>query len=361
MLLLGSRLFLEEGTEEKTVVLLCDGYHTPSGDGSIETGYVATLEDVRTTVDDWREGRWQGDTRQIRSGLSLLPKSTMSLFEEITSSPNAKALGNICAIHIGIVTGANHFFVLDQSTVSEANIPEKCLSPIFAKFNHVNGVHLVAQDLERARSEGRRSLLIDTSSVADIPVSVRAYLDRLPKANREKNSTFKKRKIWHQPNDANIPDAFFPYMQKDGPVIILNGARVNSTNTIHRVYFDPSVNPIERKAIAVSALSTVTQLSAEIEGRSYGSGALKHEPSEAAKLKILLPIRSLDYQIEEAFRLVDDLLRRGDAAGAQDVADAFVLQDLPDKLRIYNQIILRHGLTSLRVRRQRMWKRTTNS
>jgi len=78
-------------------------------------------------------------------------------------------------------------------------------------------------------------------------------------------------------------------MGNQGPRIILNSAEAVCTNSIHRIYFKEDLSETMRKAIILSLWSTYGQISAEIEGRTYGSGVLKLEPSEASKLVVFLP------------------------------------------------------------------------
>ncbi len=72
-------------------------------------------------------------------------------------------------------------------------------------------------------------------------------------------------------------------------------------------------------------LSTFSQLSAEIEGRTYGAGVLKHEPSEAAKIKILMTEVEAS-KLEDTFKSIDKLLRTGLHEQARQLSDQFLLE-----------------------------------
>jgi hypothetical protein len=78
-------------------------------------------------------------------------------------------------------------------------------------------------------------------------------------------------------------------------------------------------------AIACAFLTTLTQISAELEGRSYGGGVLKLEPSEASRL--VLPL-AMPIEIRDILSKFDDLCRRGQHEKATELADRKILRKL---------------------------------
>jgi hypothetical protein len=148
-------------------------------------------------------------------------------------------------------------------------------------------------------------------------------LSELSSRERIKNRTFKKRKHWFKPDDLLYPDAFLTYMIHDGPRLVINDAKVNCTNSIHRVYFKNKTNKATKFAVCISLYSSYSQLCAEIVGRSYGSGVLKIEPSAAKDIHIFINDRLVtsfnlakkeilklhkENKIKEITKLVDNIL-----------------------------------------------------
>jgi hypothetical protein len=105
------------------------------------------------------------------------------------------------------------------------------------------------------------------------------------------------------------------------PRLVANEARARSTNTIHNVWL---VNGVLPGALTVAFYNSLTLLSAELVGRSYGGGILKLEPTEAERL--LIPT----FPASAANRLphIDGAIRRGDVNAALDIVDAIVLRPL---------------------------------
>jgi hypothetical protein len=246
---------------------------------------------------------------------------TRSVYESFGALPDCRYLGDFVDVRIGVVTGANRFFVLERESVEQSALPEEGLEPIFSRFALAPGLFLTKSDLQAAIKAGERCLLLRTDRVS-LSASVDAYLRQFDDRAREKNVTFKKRPVWHQPVLGTIPEAFLSYMNATGPRIVINSAYSNSTNTVHRLYFkDPKKNlPL---VCALSILSTPSQLSAECEGRVYGDGVLKIEPSEARKIRIFVP-RVNNNELQSVARKIDVALRRGDYSLASNLADGII-------------------------------------
>src|SRR4051794_35745930 len=72
------------------------------------------------------------------------------------------------------------------------------------------------------------------------------------------------------------------------PQLAHNPARLRHLNSVHGLYLLDDHRPLAR-LLALSALNSVTMLSAETAGRSYGGGILKMEPREALTLAVPSP------------------------------------------------------------------------
>ena len=369
---LGQRLFLSEGTEEATIVVLAEGYGE-NLDGTVRLGFAETLADLDRAVTDWHAG--VGDSKPFdgRASALLLSSAASVAMGVASDAGRIVSLGEVADVRIGIVTGANPFFVIDQATATRHELPLDALRPILAKFAMAPGTVLRDTDLGTARRDGRKLLLVNTDH-PDYEIAgsaLRRYLSLFPEDERKANKTFRKRKMWHRPDDGRVPDAFFPYMYQHGPRIILNEAKTTSTNTIHRVHFKGAMAsgrgsselpfPIStsgatvsaetwRRMCAVSILSTFSQLSGELQGRSYGAGVLKHEPSEARRIRLILPEQSVD--VDRVFSNADEALRQGDLDAVRATADAFVLAALDEEERTAIQRILGIALDAARRRRK---------
>lgn len=348
---LGERIFREEGAEECSVVLLADGWCIEGKENSLKVGYVPTLKRLAEVVTEWEQGKWkEGRVYNARIGSVLMSPEAADAMQTVEKQCRVIRFEDVADVKIGIVTGANRFFVIDQAIVDEHNLKDSDWRYIFSKSKIAEGISVTEADLNSAREKGLRCLLINTKT--GISDALQTYLDQWSEEEIESNVTFGKREVWHQPDDEDIPDAFFPYMQHVGPRLVLNDCRVNSTNTIHRVYFGDNISRTQQRLITVSLLSTYSQLSAELEGRTYGSGVLKHELHEARAIQLILLQNTDEERVGSVFQCVDNLLRQGEREHARQKADEFVLGNLPqpDRQRVVQT--LRKGLQRARERRK---------
>lgn len=121
-----------------------------------------------------------------------------------------------------------------------------------------------------------------------------------------------------------VPQAFLPYMNDLHPRLIANQAAALNTNSIHGVKLKEGG---KKQAIELAGafLNSLTLLSCEVEGRSYGGGALKLEPTEATN--VLVPdIRQLDLSGLDLDYL-EGLLNKATLREFLDYVDGFVLAD----------------------------------
>jgi adenine-specific DNA-methyltransferase len=326
---LGQKLFVGEGAKENTIVLLADRWM--KGPSQMKVCFAPTLQDLRIAIDEWATGAEIGETFEGNAQSALLSPTIKETLHLVESTSKVMNLGNYCTVLIGIVTGANDFFLMTRDKAKELGIPRKNQLAILTKFSMAKGLVLGAEG------------------------PVRDYLATFNPEKKLKNRTFTKRKLWHKPHDGKIPDGYISYMHENGPRLILNDAKTTSTNTVHRIFFHSHIDSLEKKAVSLALLSSYAQLSAEIEGRAYGSGVLKHEPSAARRIKLLLP-RQLDLnRIETLFTQVDCLLRVKDYASATDLIDEWAFSELAATIGTSEchqvKLAVQTTLKALRIRR----------
>ncbi|MBI1921148.1 MAG: N-6 DNA methylase [Geobacter sp.] len=347
------RLFISEGAEESSVIVLCEDFETGPAQNNIEVCCAEHIDDISQVVRSWQGNTLTTNCFNNRIGISILGKAVNDIYLQLSESSNCIKLGDITNILIGIVTGDNKFFVINQSAAVKNALETDSVRCILPKYNIVSGLSLLESDLTKAREQDVKCLLVNTAKSNEDSKAIIDYLTTYPDNKKINNKTFAKRQIWHRPDDGRIPDAFLSYMHHYGPRLALNDAQITCTNTIHRVFFKEELPLQRRKLIAISLLTTFSQLSAEFEGRSYGSGVLKHEPSEAKKIAIRLPHDLSDSTIDASFRQIDELLRISDLDGARRKADLLIFKPImKEKFRDLIET-LGNALTDARRRRHR--------
>lgn len=346
---LTERMFISVGAEERTVVLLCSGFGSSSRE--IKVIHCTSADQLKDEM----------SVSPLGNEITLSsPKQTQQLqnhqietaYDQLLTGQDVIRLGDLCKVLIGTVTGANRFFIMSPSRAAKHQLGERYLKPILAKFAHIQGAQLSDGDINNWHSQDKPYLLFHLPDQR-LSQAAEDYIASYPENERLKNSTFCRRNDWLRADDGRIPDAFLSYMMHDGPRMVLNNAEINATNSIHRVFFQPAVTLKKRKLAVISLCSTFSQLSAEYVGRSYGSGVLKIEPSEANEISLILPSNKTNKQIDEAFSQIDTCFRQKNTRGAREVADKFLFEDKSERVRFVQSMTAELELERNRRRRQR--------
>lgn len=138
------------------------------------------------------------------------------------------------------------------------------------------------------------------------------------------------------------------------PRIISNDAKVQVSNSVYGINLHRNRKLLGRKALPRLFFNSVSALSSEIEGRSYGGGLLKVEPREADR--ILVPSLSLAADLVdelERIRPVNASLQQSEYAHFCEAMDRLVLNDASGLSKDATKIIqtARNDLFSRRISR----------
>ncbi|MCL4553094.1 MAG: N-6 DNA methylase [Candidatus Marsarchaeota archaeon] len=324
IILLCERVFAD--VQERTVVLLAEGYGSGPGEARIVTA--RSVEALHQMLGSPRPaGKPLNGDGICRNWLyHTMTERARALYQELTASPQVTTLGDLCSIRIGTVTGANDFFVLSSQAQKQHEIPHSCLKPILTRSSLLRGLTFAEQDWRALIAESTTpALVLDTNSLGVLPESVERYLSRGVSAGIPERYKCRTRTPWHSVPVSPPPDAFLQYMSARRPRLVLNQTSLTCTNAIHVANWHDSVSEPLPSSVATSIISSLTQLSSELVGRSYGGGVLKLEPNEARQLVIALPSNGNSDACDKSAE-VDSLLRDGKSEQASQLVDDWILR-----------------------------------
>jgi adenine-specific DNA methylase len=242
------------------------------------------------------------------------------LLDEIERAAAFPRLGDLASVDVGVVTGANRFFVVRPSEAEARDLPPWCLR-LVGRSAQLRGLLLSDEDWHRLRAADEPCFLVQLGPVAreDLAAAALAYVG----AGEEQgfHAGYKCRirqpRWWHVPS-VWTPDAFLLRQIHTAPRIVANAAGATCTDTIHRVRV---THPdVDAAWLAAASVNSLTWAFGEVGGRSYGGGVLELEPTEAEALPFTAP--ATDLPVEE----LDRLSRAGDLERVADVVDRLALR-----------------------------------
>jgi adenine-specific DNA-methyltransferase len=215
----------------------------------------------------------------------FLNKNEINLIKKVLSNEKIKPLGDILEIDVGIVTGRNNFFVINQEAINKHQLHNYVI-PLVGRTAHINGSIVFDEnnwkDLSK-KGEKVFLLSINGAKYEDLGKGVLKYIKQGEQNDIDKGYKCRIRKRWYSVPSVWTPDAFLFRQIYKFPKIVLNKANVVTTDTIHRVRIKKGVN--KEQAVA-SFMNSLTLAFSEIFGRSYGGGVLELEPSEAENIPL---------------------------------------------------------------------------
>jgi hypothetical protein len=230
----------------------------------------------------------------------------------------------VADVGIGYVTGANDFFHLDARTAARWRIPIGFLKPAVRRSRAFRGLRFTTMDWRQASEIGDAGYLLYVEPEPRLPKSVQAYLAHGERQGVSQGFKCRSRSPWFRVPHVYLPDAFLSYMSGVMPRLVANDAEAFAPNTLHIVRLRPE-DDLTAGELAASWRTSLTQLSAEIEGHALGGGMLKLEPKEAQNVLVACRTKA-NGQLAQLAEELDSLIRGGHDLEAHARADAVILK-----------------------------------
>jgi len=227
----------------------------------------------------------------------FLSQNEIDFMRELRASDVTASLSAHASVDVGVVTGKNEFFVLNDEQVRELGV-ENFTIPLVSRSIQMKGSKLNKKDWRGLAAAGDRVYLLDLKphNGRKLPTTLLKYIQGGETKGVHEGYKCSIRTPWYDVPSIWNPDGFLFRQIYDFPRIVLNQAGATSTDTIHRL----SCKSEKPERVIANTYTWLTAASAEIEGRSYGGGVLELEPTEAerllmpAKLNGALPLEECD-------------------------------------------------------------------
>jgi len=278
--------------------------------------------------------------------LALLSWRESLLLRMLENHGHISFFDEVADAGVGIVTGANKFFLVPDATVEEYSL-EPWAHPMFGRSEHVRGVvyDLKCHKENRCRGLPTNFIWFKNEKLDDLPERVQKYIAMGEAQELHRRYKCRIRTPWYAVPHVYTSSAGMLKRCHHFPRLILNRAKAYTTDTAYRVRARPKGASAAK--IVFCFVNSLTALTAELEGRHYGGGVLELVPSEIERLLIPIPkqprgtLAELDADVK-AGTPPEELLARQDSR---------ILRPLGIKQADCE--LLRAGWTRLRQRRQR--------
>jgi adenine-specific DNA-methyltransferase len=218
----------------------------------------------------------------------LLDPRHLAAIDAVGSLASVSRLGDVARMEVSIVTGANDFFCVDDATVEQFGL-DRWARPLLARSKYARGLVVSADDLRDARVSGARGWLLDFDAAAPDPVRSNGPRDYLQSGiERQLSDRYKCRirEPWYRVPSVRAGRLLLSKRSHLFPRLMLNKAGAYTTDTIYRGDVLPG-GPFSAADLVAGFHCSLTLLTVELEGRSFGGGVLELVPSEIARLCVV--------------------------------------------------------------------------
>lgn len=293
-----------DGTLQGAVILFAEKKRTPSdhsdGLGIIRVSGREFLNDYPGKLFN-DTSRMNGKTVEGKWTRALLTAGERGLLDTLCERPDVHRFDQIAEVDVGIVTGANKFFLVPDETVERFKL-QAFAHPMFGRSEHCPGViYDVRQHQENARVGNPTNFIWFQKDAAKLSKSVIEYIQLGEAQNLHTRYKCRIRNPWYAVPSVYTTKIGMLKRSHDTPRLIYNRLGAFTTDTAYRI--NTTVSTPEK--LIYCFLNALTALSAELEGRHYGGGVLELVPSEIEKLLVPIPT-----SIRPEIRKLDTLVRQ---------------------------------------------------
>ncbi|MEM7539421.1 MAG: hypothetical protein AAF639_45110, partial [Chloroflexota bacterium] len=242
--------------------------------------------------------QWEGQWMK-----ALLSDKELSLLEHIWQHPKVRRFDEIADVDIGIVTGANKFFVVDDTTLHRYRL-EQWATPMLAKSDLIQGISYRQSDHEFNAQSGKSVHFLQfPTTLASGEMTDYIRLGELQGLHTRYKCRI--RDPWYVVPYVWVSEISLLKRAHHYPRLVLNQLGAHSTDTAYRIKLHPAYQG-QAKNMVASFLNSFTFLFAELLGRHYGGGVLELVPSEIEQLPV-----PLVHVCDEQFETIDQMIRSG--------------------------------------------------
>lgn len=275
--------------EADVVLVLADGY----GRGPVTRPTVRAARDAEALAEPAEILVWEPRDPAAKWTESFVDPAAMRVLRGATDRGAFVPLQKWGKSTLGMVTGNNGYFVLSPAQARAHGLTSRDLLPVSpAGSRHLRGLELTSPSLDALGRLGRGTRLF--RPVQRPSAAARRYIAHGEDCGVHLAYKCRMRAPWYRVPLVEVADLLLTCMNADTPRLTTNAAGVLHLNSVHGVYLHEEVRELGRELLPLASLNSLTLLSAEVTGRTYGGGILKMEPREADVWQVPSPVLLTD-------------------------------------------------------------------
>ncbi|MEM7572700.1 MAG: hypothetical protein AAF433_07360, partial [Bacteroidota bacterium] len=271
----------------------------------------------------------------------ILTDEEINFIEDCKEKCNFTKIINFASkIEVGIVTAANHFFILNQDHATKYSLNEFAY-PIVQKSSVIKNKFFLDDELINSLNDDEIPaylIQIDDKPKMQLDRKLRDYIAAGEEELLHQRFKMKKRNNWYHVPEKWIADLFFIKRSHLFPRICINKSKYRATDALYHIKVLPLY---EAESLACSFYNTLTFIDCELNGRYYGGGVLELTPNEFKGTCI----RYQRYNKSSQFD-IDKFIKDKNIEGLLQYNNSIVLNELNDNYRlklnkIYQKLLAR--------------------
>ncbi len=193
---------------------------------------------------------------------------------------NLVPFSNFGRVVRGIATGANEYFIFNQSKAKQFNIDEKHLLPCITKSVDIDGAFFTKDNFASLKQQDRFIYLLNATEPAE--PNLKKYLGKGEAEEVHKKFLTACRSPWYSLEKRPPSPIWVSVFNRNGLRFIRNEAKISNLTTFHCIY----LNMFSLPKIDLFFAYLLTDISKDIfndNRREYGNGLQKFEPNDINK------------------------------------------------------------------------------
>jgi adenine-specific DNA-methyltransferase len=204
-----------------------------------------------------------------------------------TKFKNLVPFTNFARVVRGIATGANEYFVFNQSKATEFSIPQGYLLPCICKAVDIKKSFFTDEDFQTLKENNRDVFLLNAVDTANY--NIEQYLQKGVDEGIDKRFLTASRSPWYSLEKRSPSPIWVGVFNRNGLKFIRNEASLSNLTTFHCIYPNQTglFSNTDIDLLFAYLLTDVAKQIFDDNRREYGNGLKKFEPNDINKAKVL--------------------------------------------------------------------------